>query len=218
LPVYSPEPRVWITEHKGPWASITVQIHKLSEIDTPAFRAFLTKAATSFHATVGKMSQSPEDLMPWKRMGEKWHLGDKGFPPGRKLRWDREALPRLLELLRKVEPELAVQWDQRAHITVRVPGISRGWVIIKTKESDCLEARFLGKRGQFNLARLEGLGAEADLDDKQSGTTLTIRFTQPPSGGAATKLRTLLAEHLRGFHETFGDATDAGDEDALAGH
>jgi len=218
LPIYSPEPRVWLSEGKGPWTSVTVQVHKLSEIDTPAFRAFLKKAIESFHTVVGRMAQSPEDLMPWKRLGEKWHLGDKGFPPGRKVRWDREALPRLLELLRKVEPELTVQWDQRAHITLRVPGVSRGWATIKTKESDCLEARFLGKRGQFNLARLEGLGAEADLDDKHSGTTLTLRFTQPPSGSSATKLRTLLAEHLRGFHEAFGDAPEVGDEDALAGH
>ncbi|MFQ3594330.1 MAG: excinuclease ABC subunit A, partial [Gemmataceae bacterium] len=218
LPIYSPEPRVWITQSKGPWASVTVQVHKLSEIDTPAFRAFLKKAAESFLAVVGRMAHSPEDLMPWKRLGEKWHLGDKGFPVGQKVRWDREALPRLLELLRTIEPALAVQWDQRAHITVRVPGVSRGWALIKTKQSDALEARFLGKRGQFNLTRLEGLGAEADLDDKQSGTTLTLRFTQPPSGTAVTKLRTLLTEQLHGFRETFGHLPDTNEEDALAGH
>ncbi len=55
------------------------------------------KAAASFHATLGALEQKPEDLMPWKRMGEKWHNGDKGFPPGRKIRWDRAALARAPE-------------------------------------------------------------------------------------------------------------------------
>ncbi|NBO92040.1 MAG: excinuclease ABC subunit UvrA [Planctomycetia bacterium] len=209
LPVYSPEPRVWITESKGPWASVTLQVHKLSEIDTPAFREFLKKAAASFHTLIGRLEQKPEDLMPWKRLGEKWHLGEKGFPVGRKLRWDRPALPKVLEMVRKIDTQLEIQWDQRDHITLRLPGISRGWGFIKTKDSDVLECRFLGKRGQFNLARLEGLGAGVDLDDKNGGTVMTLAFTQSPAGPQATKLLQVLQEHAAGFRETFGPGADS---------
>src|SRR5262249_40094007 len=113
LEVYSNEDRVWATNHKGPWQSVTVLVHRLSEIDTPAFRQFLAEAVAAFRATVKRMQTKPEDLMPWKLNGERWHLGDKGFPSGKKVRWDRSLLARLLELVRSVEPLLEVRWDTR---------------------------------------------------------------------------------------------------------
>ncbi|MBY0230490.1 MAG: excinuclease ABC subunit UvrA, partial [Gemmataceae bacterium] len=109
LQVYSPDARVWITDHKGPWASVTIRVCKKSEIDTPAFRAFVAKAAASFQATLGALEKKPEDLMPWKVMGEKWHLGDKGFPPGRKVRWERGALSKVLAICKQAEPALEVR-------------------------------------------------------------------------------------------------------------
>jgi excinuclease ABC subunit A len=217
LQVYSPEPRVWFTDHKGPWQSVTVRIHKLSEIDTPQFREFVKKAAESFHATLGRLEKKPEDLMPWKLMGEKWHTSDKGFPPGRKVRWDRPALSRILALIRLVEPGVEVRWDQRAHISIRVPGVSRAWAGAKTKDPTALLFRFLGKRGRFNLAHLEGIGGVAELDERDSYTLMNLSFTQAPAGAEAAKLREILTEHLRGFREAFAGATDNEDESALAG-
>src|SRR5262249_12576010 len=52
LEVYSNEPRVWVTNHKGPWQSVVVKVHRLSEIDKPAFDAFLREAVAAFHATL----------------------------------------------------------------------------------------------------------------------------------------------------------------------
>ena len=49
--------------------------------------------------------------MPWKVNGQRWHLSDKGFPLGKKLQWDRASLPRLLDLVREVEPSVEVGWD-----------------------------------------------------------------------------------------------------------
>jgi excinuclease ABC subunit A len=213
LPVYSPEPRVWVTQHKGPWSSVTVRLHRRSEIDTPAFRDFVRKAAESFHATLGRLQVSPEDLMPWKRSGEKWHLSDKGFPPGRKPRWDLSALPRLLALLREVEPGVEPQWGQRAHFTLRVPGISRAWCFVKTKEPGALIMRFVGKPGQLNLARLEGLAATAELEDRGGTCVMTLSFLHSPTGGTAARLKAVLAEQLKGFREVAGSAPD--EEEAL---
>src|SRR5262249_60939690 len=94
LEVYGHTERVWVTNHKGPWQSVTVQVVRRSEIDTDAFRKFLAEAAESFASTVARLQKKPEDLMPWKLNGQRWHLGDKGFPPGRKLRWDRQVVAR----------------------------------------------------------------------------------------------------------------------------
>jgi excinuclease ABC subunit A len=204
LEVYGNYERVWVTNHKGPWQSVTLLVHRLSEIDTPAFRSFLAEAVAAFQANLKRLQMKPEDAMPWKVNGERWHLGEKGFPPGRKLRWDRAVLPRLLELVRQVEPGLEVRWDARDAITVKVPRVSRGWAQWRTKEASGLVCRFLGKKGQLNLAQVEGLGATPHLDTgRKEGDVLRLIFHQMDQLQPA-KLKQMLAEHLRGFREAFG--------------
>jgi excinuclease ABC subunit A len=138
--------------------------------------------------------------------GELWHLGPKGFPPGNKLIWDRDLLPRLLQLVRELEPGLEVRWDVQYFITLRVPDASRWWGQWQTKRAQGLVCRFLGKKGQFNLAQFEGLGAAPRLDtDHDYGDYLWLVFQQlDPS--QAPRLKALLAEHMRGFREAFGDS------------
>jgi excinuclease ABC subunit A len=203
LQIYSNSERVWVTNHKGPWQSVTVQVYRLSEIDTPEFREFLKEAAASFTTTIQRLRTKPEDLMPWKLNGEKWHQGEKGFPPGRKVRWDRTLLARLLAVVREVEPDIEVTWDRRDGITLRVPGVSRGWAEWRTKEPDALDCRFLGKKGQFNLAQVEGIAAAEIGHHRTEGDILRLRFTDLNPQQAA-KLKSVLAEQLKGFRETFG--------------
>jgi excinuclease ABC subunit A len=203
LEVYGNEPRVWVTAHKGPWQSVTVLVHRLSEVDTRSFREFLAEAAASFHNNLKRLRTKPEDVMPWKINGERWHLGDKGFPPGKKPRWDRALLPRLLELVREIEPGLEVRWDARDAISLRVPDISRAWAQWRTKKVIALECHFLGKKGQFNLSQVEDLGVSPNIGtQRKDGDLLSLHFQKIDQSGAA-RLKELLAEHLRGFRETF---------------
>ncbi len=212
LEVYSSEPRVWTTNHKkNLWQSVTVLAYRLDEIDTPAFRLFLKEAAAAYRKNVQRLNQKPEDLMPWKLNGESWHLGEKGFPPGRRLRWDRALLPRLLELVREMEPKLEVKWDARDAITLKVPGVSRGWAYWRTKESEALVCRFVGKRGGLNLTQVEGIGARPEIQDNRSdGDALVLTFEQLDQVPAA-KLKAVLTEHLRGFREAFARMSDEED-------
>ncbi|MFO0866540.1 MAG: hypothetical protein U0744_18155 [Gemmataceae bacterium] len=123
LEVYGNEPRVKVKQLKGPWQEVSLLVHRCAEIDTPGFRAFLDKAVKSFFEHQTKLKTKPEDLMPWKVMGEKWHLGEKGFPPGRKVQWDRGILPRLIELVRSLDPMIEVRWDNRLMMGFKIPGI-----------------------------------------------------------------------------------------------
>jgi len=201
---YGSDDRVWVTKHKGPWQSVTVLAHRLSEIDTPAFRQFLTETAAAFHANLKRLTSRPEDVMPWKINGKRWHLGEKGFPVGRKLQWDRALLPRLLDLVALVEPTLEVDWNARDAVTLRVPGIKRGWAQWRTKESHGLDCRFLGKKGQFNLSRVEGFGLTPEINgNRAEGDVLRLEFQQVEHAPTA-RLKEFLAEHLRGFREAFG--------------
>ncbi len=203
LEVYSNEPRAWATNHKGPWQSVVVKVHRLSEIDTPAFRAFLSEAVKSFQATIQKLQTKLEDLMPWKINGERWHLGDKGFKPGRKVEWDRALLPRLLNLMREIEPKLEVHWDNRIAISITVPGVSRAWAQWCTKDVSGLDCRFLGKSGQFNLSQVESFGISPSINGNRNDGDLIRLIFQQEGHVHAAKLKAFLAEHVRGFRETF---------------
>ncbi len=204
LEIYGQEERVWVTNHKkSPWQSVTLQVYTLAEIDTPSFLEFLKEAVASFNANVKRMQLKPEDVMPWKLHGERWHLGEKGFAPGKKLRWDRALLPRLLALVREVEPALAISWDSRDAILLRVPGITRAWAQWRTKESNALSCRFIGKKGQFNLSQLDGLGVHPALDGKRAeADVMRLEFQQGEQLNPA-QLKTILGEHLQGFKALF---------------
>jgi excinuclease ABC subunit A len=203
LEVYGNDQRVWTTAHKGPWQSVTVLAHRLSEIDTPAFREFLTEAVASFHNNLKRLRTKPEDVMPWKINGERWHLGEKGFAPGKKVRWERELLTRLLQLVREIEPAIEVRWDTRDAITLRVPGVKRAWAQWRTKKAIALECHFLGKKGQFNLSQIEHLGVAPNIGThRQDGDLLYLHF-QKIDQEQRNRLKELLTSHLRGFQEVF---------------
>ena len=194
-----------MSQSRGPWQEVWSRSHSLAEIDTPAFRDVPHEGGRGrFAANVGRLQTNVEDLMPWKLNGEKWHLGDKGFPAGKKVAWDRAVLPRLLKLVREVEPALEIKWDVRDAVTLRVPGVSRFWGRWKTKQADALECWFVGKPGQFNLSQVERFGRGAEIaEDRNDGcAVLKLRFTNGEHLHAV-ELRRLLAEHLRGFREAF---------------
>jgi excinuclease ABC subunit A len=207
LEVYSNEQRVWVTKHKGPWESVTVLVHRLEEMDTPAFRAFLVEATASFHKNLKRLRTKPEDVMPWKINGERWHLSEKGCPPGKKVRWDRSLLTRLLQLVREVEPGVEVRWDARDSIMLRVPGVNRAWAQWRTKKAIALECHFLGKKGQFNLSQIEDLGVSPNIGTQRKDGDLMYLHFQKMDQEQAARLKDVLAEHLRGFRESFAKST-----------
>jgi excinuclease ABC subunit A len=149
------------------------------------------------------MQTSPEDLMPWKVAGEKWHLGPKGFPAGKRLEWDTKILPRLIDLVREVEPTIEIAWDNRMSIAFRCADITRAWGSWVTKNADGLECRFLGKKGLFNLAQIEKFGVGPTLSPHKQGEMMTLTFRDDNHIHAAS-LRELLKSHLAGFRESFG--------------
>lgn len=174
---FGDEERVRVANRRGPWQEVTILVHKKSEIDTPAFKAFLNKAADAFEANIRAMQMTPEDVMPWKVNGERWHLGEKGFPPGRKLRWDRQVLPKMLQVIRAALPDMEIKWDVRDAITFRMPSNGPGFARWWTKRPEALECQFLVKKGAFNLSQLDGLSREPQIQhDKGGGDVIALTF------------------------------------------
>jgi hypothetical protein len=82
--------------------------------------------------------------------------------------------------------------------------VNRGWAQWRTKESESLDCRFLGKKGQFNLSQLEGLGTPAELNGQRSeGEVLHLTF-QRLEQLRLDRLKEILTEHLSGFRAAFG--------------
>jgi excinuclease ABC subunit A len=201
---YMRESRINVANRKGPWQEVWMLIARKDEIDTPAFRTFLKQAAAAFHKNLGRMDAKIEDVMPWKLNGERWHLGEKGFPPGRRIKWDRAILPRLLTIVKDARNDVEIVWDSRDGILLKVAGIGKAWGRIRTKDSDVLDCRFLGKPGQFNLSRLEGIGQHPSLtaDRADGGEVMQLLF-QREEELARKKLKEVLGEHAAGFEERF---------------
>src|SRR5260221_14647681 len=100
---------------------------------------------------------------------------------------------------------MEVQWDSRDSILLKIPDIGKAWGRIRTKDADALDCRFLGKPGQLNLNKLEGIGQNPTLtaDRADGGETMRLLFQKEeemPKG----KLQAVLAGHREGFVESFG--------------
>src|SRR5262249_10509280 len=119
-----------------------------------------------------------------------------------KIKWDRAILPRLLKIMRDIEPNIEIKWDTRDTIAFYVPGISKLWARFRTKDDNGLDARFTGKPGQFNLSRIDSFGVSPTLGDDRSDGTQFMQLVFLHEGHLhAAKLKELLAEHLTGFRE-----------------
>ena len=187
---------------------VVVVVHKKSEIDTPAFREFLTRAGEIVQGVSATAAGGIEGNMPWKKDGEKWHLGEKGFPPGQGAKWDRAILPKVVKLLREIDPALEFRWDVRDAVTAYPAGASRFWARLKTKESDALEVWFTGRRGAAKVSQYEGIcDANVEGDRNDGSEVLKLRFVTG-NHFDATKLKPLLAEHLKAFRKAFGGSSE----------
>jgi excinuclease ABC subunit A len=199
--------RVEVANQTG-WQTVTITVHKRADIDTPAFREFVQQAVGIVQRRTDTTAASVEANMPWKKDGEKWHLGDKGFPVGRGAKWDRDLLPRLVKLLRDIDPALDFKWDTRDAVTVYPAGAKRFWARLKTKESDALEVWFTGRRGAAKVSQFEGFGDAAVEGDRNNGTEALKLWLSAAHHLDAARLKPLLAAHLKAFKKAFADASE----------
>ncbi|MBL8865489.1 MAG: hypothetical protein JNK93_07995 [Planctomycetia bacterium] len=185
--------------------TVVVIVHKMADVETKAFQAFLKIAAESFLGLMENAGSSVEEFMPWKKDGEKWHLGEKGFPAGKKLKWDRAALPALLKVLREIEPDIDVKWDSRDHILLKLPGVSKGFAWFRTKEADALVCNLVMSAGLFNLAKLDGFCRHAEFTSDRSDTTQVVRMDiVSPHPLRTPAFAKFMKEYLEGYRKAFG--------------
>lgn len=158
LPVYGNQPRIKCRQLRGPWQEVQLQVHSYDEIDRPEFWQFLEKAVTGFQKFATRKQQSPEDVMPWKVLGRKWHFARKGFSPGKTIRWETEALEELCEMLTEAAPSGQFLWNSQQVVHLCVKGQREPWATMQTKRWSSLELQLTGPKGHFALGRIAKLG------------------------------------------------------------
>jgi excinuclease ABC subunit A len=177
IEAYGRGPRVKCKNLRGPWQEVQIDAHSWQEIDTPAFWAFLERAVAGFHRFTERLSAKPEDVMPWKVLGQKWHLSKKGFPPGKKSEWKPEVLEELLEMLAEAVPAGQFLWNNQNVVYLMVPGVRKPWATVFTKRLAGVDVVLNGPKGAFQLGSVAELGAEraltTDADDRDQ---VKLRF------------------------------------------
>jgi excinuclease ABC subunit A len=177
LPVYGDQPRVKCKNLRGPWQEIELAVHSLAEIDKPEFWQFLEAAAAGFRRLTDRVAQNPEDLMPWKVLGQKWHFSRRGFPPGKKVEWPAELLEELCELLSETAPDGQFLWNNQQVVHMFVPKQTEPWASVYTKRVAGLDLVLNGPKARFAFGRVAALAAHRELvtDDAQRDT-VKLRF------------------------------------------
>ncbi|MCY2968075.1 MAG: ATP-binding cassette domain-containing protein, partial [Planctomycetota bacterium] len=159
VPVYGRADRVRINNTESGLQEVTITVHWLKEIDTPAFASFLEKA---IQARLGlfkkpRVVADRDEQTPWAQLGRRWHTMQKGFPPKAKIAWKPELLTELLEILDAVYPEAEVNWSGRDDVvyTLRSGIVAR----LYTKRAASVDLQFVIPIGKVTLGRFTNLGA-----------------------------------------------------------
>jgi excinuclease ABC subunit A len=172
LPLYGTEPRVRCKNLHGPWQEVELRVHSYAEIDRPEFWKFVDEAVAGFGKFADRARENPDDLMPWKVLGRKWHFARKGFPLGKTVQWDGEVLDELFELLCDVAPAGQFLWNNKQVVPVYVQPQKEPWASVQTKKVDAVWLTLAGPKGRFPLGRLTGLGVDPELDGERSDVDL----------------------------------------------
>ena len=177
LPIYGNEPRVKCRSLRGPWQEIQLDVHAWDEIDTPEFWSFLREAVAGFQKFTQLTELNPEDHMPWRKLGQRWHFLRKGFPAGKSISWDLAALEELYEILREVAPEGQFLWNNQVLVHLILRGHGEPWITIHTKRTQSLDITLHGPKGCATLGRLTGLAHDREVDATRSDRDLVrLRF------------------------------------------
>ena len=178
-----------------------IAVHSWDEINTRAFWDFLEKAIAGFGKYTNRAGKNPEDIMPWKVLGRKWHLARKGFPPGKKPKWSSEVLEELLERIgevastaAQVEPQFL--WNNQQVVHVMIPERREPWASVYTKRLAGVDLRLNGPPGAITAGRIAQLAAQRAVTSNGDGRDQAkFRFVTPADLERGD-LADFLAEHL----------------------
>ncbi len=177
VPLYSNEPRVRVKQTRGPWQEVEIKAFRWEELNKPAFWEFLEQAVQGFGAGSEIVAANPDDIMPWKKLGRRWHEMRKGFTPGRRIEWPAELLTETFKFFESMIPEDDFIWTNQVLVHVCPPGSAQPWVTIQTKKAEGVHMYLMGPKGAVTLGRIAALGFDRAIEpgDERDAARISLR-------------------------------------------
>ncbi len=195
LPIYGRGSRVRVKNLKGPWQEVSLKVHWLREIDTPAFEQFLETARADFLEQTSQARQNPEDLMPWKVLGRRWHQLRKGFSGRRRVAWPAELVDVLADWLEASVSDPVVDWTGRQSVSFRDGKAGPAWATLWTKRPGFLDLVLYGPPGAVPLGRIAGLGDSREIKTYRDGRDVIKLRIRTLAQARDSDLGRFLSEH-----------------------
>jgi excinuclease ABC subunit A len=196
VPVYGNTPRVKVRSLANKWQEIEIKAHSFAELDHAGFWEFLETAINSFNDKIKRVETKIEDQMPWTKLGQKWHFLRKGFPPGKKVRWDVEVLETLHHVLQEAAPQGQFLWNNKQVVHVFVPEQKEPWVSISTKKTDALWLQISGPQNSLSLGSVVDIVEEPTITTVDKRDILRMSFSDPEQV-AVPDFKEFLQKHLK---------------------
>ena len=134
--------------------------------------------------------------MPWKKLGQKWHMSRKGFPPGKTVKWQTNLLEELFELLEETAGEGQFLWNNQVLVHLMVSGLKEPWATVLTKKTDSIELQLKSSKGKVAYGQVIDLGRNPSLEtDAKERDVVKIQFQKRTDLGKG-ELRQFLRTHL----------------------
>ena len=201
LPLYGTESRAKLNNLPGPWQEVELRVHAYQEIDRPEFWEFVDQAVAGFLKFTERARQNPDDLMPWKVLGRKWHLARKGFNNGKQPHWDVAVLERLLDLLEKTAPGGQFAWGNKQVVPLYAGQQKEAWAAVQTKKTDAVYLHLTSPKGRFAMGRITGLGHEPEFDAARADYDLIHLKFRSADDLTRGNLAAFLQEHLEAWNQ-----------------
>lgn len=195
VPVYGNQSRVKVVNNKGAWQEVEIRAHDLAELDTPEFWEFLDEAIAGFQNRVKRVEMKLDDHTPWAKLGQKWHFLRKGFPPGRKIKWDVEVLEVLHDTLTEAAPDSQFLWSNKQVVHLYVKQQKEPWASIQTKKTDAIWLQLNVPKNSVPLGRIADLAEEPIVRSTDSKDVVRMKFKNVEQAGA-DGLKDFLKEHI----------------------
>ncbi|MCA9011489.1 MAG: ATP-binding cassette domain-containing protein, partial [Planctomycetaceae bacterium] len=176
---YGRDPRVKARNLKTAWQEVTIRIWNKAEVDTPAFRQFLKRALKSYLTLSKAEATNPEDLMPWKQLGRKWHLMKKGLPAVGRGVWDFSTVETLLPVIETALGKFDVEYGLRSKICWSSAGDKRPVAELHTKRSEGLDLVMFFPAGEITIGAIATIGESQAIEPTRDGyDAVRVRFTK----------------------------------------
>ena len=195
LPIYGRGSRVRVKNIKGPWQEVTLKVHWLREIDTPAFEEFLATARDAFLEQTTRARENPGDLMPWKVLGRRWHQFRKGFPAGKRVAWPEELVDLLADQVQAAARDVVIDWTGRNSVSFRLTRGGPVWAQLWTKRVGSVELYLFGTPGAIPLGRVANLGRAREITGYRDGRDVVKLSFDSAQQAHHTDLGRFLEEH-----------------------